>query len=370
MKNKVLAFVTALLLVAVSGFAQVEKDEIVYARLGPDGEPTDTYVVNAFCADEAGAYEDHGAYASAVSLTPGLTATMKDCAVSLRLPAGRSYYQGAPSALILPWVVRVAYWLDGVVVDPSTLPGQDGHLRIEMTVAENPAAADDWYDAYTLQVTATLDADLCDDLVAEGATIVSAGSDYTASWIVLPGNESVLTFEADVEDFQMDPIQFAGVRLNLSIDDSLYSGSLDVFSTAADTLSTNASELKTSLDDVKDAADALSEGATTLGDTMEAFEEKLTDANGLPAEYQAILTGYQDIVSGIDELATGVSAANTAAGQVDTTASMFAAGIKQVDVDAMVNDALGGEFTMHSFMSDQNMDTRSVQFVLMTPGIN
>jgi hypothetical protein len=103
MKNKVFVFVLALLLISASALAAVEKDEIIYTRLDGGGTPDGTYVVNAFSADEAGDFVDYGDYSSAVSLTPGLAATAGDDTVSLSLPAGRSYYQGAPGALALPW---------------------------------------------------------------------------------------------------------------------------------------------------------------------------------------------------------------------------------------------------------------------------
>jgi len=370
MKTKALLLALALFLVSASALAEVEKDEIIYARLDATGGPESTYVVNAFSADEAGSYEDYGDYSSAVSLTPGLTATLADGAVALELPAGRSYYQAAPDALALPWTISVRYMLDGAAVDASALSGASGYLQIEISVQENDAAADGWYDAYTLQVTATLDASLCDNLSAEGATVVSAGSDYTASWIVTPGSGTTLALEADIQDFKMDPIQFAGVRLDVTLDDSAFSDTLDAFAASASTLSTGAASLATSLSDAGDAADTLYESAGTLADSMEAFQEKLSGMDELSVEFAALLTGYQEVVSGIDSLATGIDTAATSAKQVSATASMFAAGIGKVDIGAMVKNAFGGDFEMHSYLSDHNADTRSVQFVLMTPGID
>lgn len=370
MKIKVLLLACALLLVSVAASAEVEKDEIIYARLDATGGVESAYVVNAFSADEAGACVDYGDYSSAVSLTPGLAAAVGEGQVSLELPAGRSYYQGAPDGLALPWDISIAYLLDGAAVDVSALPGAGGHLRIEIAARKNDAAAAGWYEAYTLQVTATFDASLCDNLSADGATIVSAGSDYTASWIVTPGSGTTLALEADVHDFKMDPIQFAGVRLDVTIDDSAFSDTLDAFSASATTLSTGAAGLATNLSDAGDAADTLSQSADALADSMEAFREKLAGMDELSTEFEALLTGYQGIVSGIDQLATGIGTASTAATQVSAAASMFAVGIGKIDVGGMVKNAFGGDFEMHSYLSDRNADTRSVQFVLMTPGID
>jgi uncharacterized phage infection (PIP) family protein YhgE len=190
------------------------------------------------------------------------------------------------------------------------------------------------------------------------------------SWIVLPGSGTALALEADVHDFRMAPIQFAGVRLEVTIDDAAFSGALDLLATGTSALSTGASGLSTSLTDAGDAAGALSDSAEALAKSMEAFGEKLTGMDELSAEFEAILTGYRGIASGIDELSTGVDAAATAAGQVSATASAFEAGIETADIGAMVKGAFGGDFQMRSYMSDRNENTRSVQFVMMTPGID
>jgi hypothetical protein len=369
MKAKIFPLVFALLLVSGTALAAVEKDEIVYARLDGAGALESAYVVNAFSVDEAGVYEDYGDYASAISLTPGLTATTDGGGVSLTLPAGRSYYQGAPQNLALPWIVSIGYTLDGAAVDAFSLAGARGHLGIEITVAENPSAQAGWYDAYSLEVSATLDASLCDNVVAEGATVVSAGSDYALSWIVTPGSETKLTLVADVTGFRMDPIQFAGVRLNVSIDDAAFSDQLDTFSTSAQAMATGIGGLGESLSDAGDAAGTLSTNADALAASMAAFHEKLSGDDALSTEFAALLAGYQGIATGIGELATGLDTAATAAQKVTANAAIFAAGIAKIDIGEMVKDAFGGEFEMRSFLSDRNADTRSVQFVLMTPGI-
>lgn len=370
MKIKIASLAVALLLVSVSALAAVEKDEIVYARLSETGAPAESYVVNAFSADEAGAYEDYGDYASALSLTPGLSAVRADGSVSLSLPAGRSYYQGTLENLALPWTISISYALDGAAVDASALAGASGRLRIEIKVARNTAAQDGWYEAYTLQATATLDAALCENISAEGATVAVAGSGYAVSWIVLPGNETSLALEADVRGFRMDPIQFAGVRLNVQIDDSAFSGALDSLAQSAETLTTGAASLSTGASDAADGAAALSESASTLADAMAAFGEQLSGSDALAAEFQALLTGYQGIAAGIENLSAGLSGLSTASAQLSEGVSLFAAGLGNADIGAMVKGAFGGDFAPRSYLSGRNANTRSVQFVLMTPGID
>ncbi len=369
MKSKVFALVCALLLISVAALADVQKDEIIYARLGNAGKMDESYVVNAFSADAAGDYKDFGDYAAAIPLTPGLSATLSDGAVALRLPEGRSYYQGTPRDLALPWDIAIQYTLDGAAVDASALKGANGQVGIEIGVSPNAAAPDGWYGAFTLQVTATLDASLCEDVVAEGATIACAGSNYTVSWIVTPGGDSTLALSASAKDFRMDPIQFAGIRLTVQVDDATFSGSLTALADGADALSTGAETLSTNLSDAASGAGMLSDNADTLGDALTAFGEKLTDA-ALSAEFQALLSGYQGIASGVDTLASGIASASDGAAQVSESAAQFASGVENMDVGGMVKGAFGGEFAMRSYLSDQNADTRSVQFVLMTPGID
>lgn len=367
--KKILLLAAALLFVAGGALGEAQKDEVVYARLDESGAAREIYVVNGFSADAPEAFVDYGDYAEALSLTPGLEVALADGAVELNLPAGRSYYQGTPGDLALPWLISIRYLMDGAELEPAGLSGADGQLRIEMDISQNPAAPAGWYEAYALQVTATLDANSCNHPRAEGGTIVSAGGSYAVSWIVLPGSGGTLTLEADVADFHMAPIQFAGVRLHVTIDAAPFSGTLGMAERMSTALSTGAAALSAGLTDAAGAADTLSQEMAAFGDAMAAFGEKLTEADALSTEFEGLLSGYAEILSGADGLAGGVEGARQTAEQVSAAASLFAAGLENIDISAMAEQVFGGPFEMRSYLSPENGSTRSVQFVLMTKEI-
>lgn len=67
-----------------------------------------------------------------------------------------------------------------------------------------------------LQITVTLDASLCTEIEAEGATIANAGGDKTLAFTVLPGAEASYTISAEVRDFEMAGLTIAGVDYDIA----------------------------------------------------------------------------------------------------------------------------------------------------------
>lgn len=76
----------------------------------------------------------------------------------------------------LPWNFEMRYVLNGKDVSAEELAGADGELEIHMLITENTAAANPaFYPSYLLQVSFTLDNDLCENIAAEGASMADAG---------------------------------------------------------------------------------------------------------------------------------------------------------------------------------------------------
>lgn len=167
--------------------AKYSKNENVYVRMDSEGDVTGTYVVNAFTVKEAGEITGYGDYESVHNLT-NLDAIEEDQdEYTFYAEKGKFYYQGNMGDAQLPWDFETTYKLDGKEVDAEELAGAEGDLKIHMLIKENAAVANPaFYQAYLLQVSFTLDNDLCEDIVAKGASMADAGADQQITFTVMP----------------------------------------------------------------------------------------------------------------------------------------------------------------------------------------
>lgn len=215
MNRKLTAFLLVWVLLVsltLSAGALVLKDEVVYARLSPDGKPGVLYVVNGFEADVATEVTDYGSYSKVFPLAPSDSFHYGEDSAKFSMPAGRFYYQGALDQGVLPWTIELAYTLNAQPVTPDALSGAQGHL--EMTLRVTPVEEMRKYaDSLALQITFSLDREKCFNITADRATAAIAGNKQTLSYIILPGQSAEYVLGADVENFSMEDTQAAGVRM-------------------------------------------------------------------------------------------------------------------------------------------------------------
>ncbi len=213
MKKYIAVFAALLLcLGTLSSLAEVKKTEVVYAALTAEGKLKSTSIVNEFEADAVQQVTDYGAYASVTNLSGVEDLALKDGAVTLSLPAGRFYYQGDPSQPALPWDIGISYRLDGASIAPAALSGAQGKLDISIAVTVNEALAS-YAASSTLQISVTLDGARCLQVEAPKGTIAAAGGNLTVAFVLLPGQAATFDLSAQVTDFAMQGIQFAGIRM-------------------------------------------------------------------------------------------------------------------------------------------------------------
>ncbi len=190
--------------------AEYTKDENVYVRMDSEGEVSGSYVVNTFTVTDAGEITDMGDYESVKNLTNLDEIEVDKDELSFYAEKGKFYYQGNIANATLPWDFDVSYVLDEKDVDPDELACAEGdleiHININGTTDEEIAK---FLPAYLLQVKVTLDNDLCEDIVADGATIVDTGSKETISYNVM-GDDAEIVIYTTVKDFEMDDISITG----------------------------------------------------------------------------------------------------------------------------------------------------------------
>lgn len=217
MSRKLIALLLVLLLamsLGVQALAEVHKDEVVYAKLDAAGKVTQTVLVNAFESTQPSSVTDYGAYSDVQPLGAAEGFAYNDGMATFTMHEGRFSYQGIPDKQELPWTIAISYTLDGQAVEPAALSGTSGELegRLQIKVNEDLLA---FAKNQTLQITITLDGDKTFDIKADKATLAIAGGKRSIAFVILPGQEADYTFTARVQEFSMEGIQFAGIRMGM-----------------------------------------------------------------------------------------------------------------------------------------------------------
>lgn len=318
-----LALCFALSLIAVPAAAAdapaaTGAEEVIYAKLDAAGEPLSAYAVVALNGDAGESVTHYGAYTAVENLTDTSALTYEDGAVTATIPeGGRLYYQGTLESFELPWDIAIGYELDGKSISPAELGGQSGALEMSLSVKPNGNAPGAFADEMMLQITVTLDASLCKNISAGGATVANAGGDKTLAFTVLPGAEAEYTVTADVEDFTMAGLTIAGVKY-------------DIASAMGDTaeITDGVGQMTDAISQLSDGASQLASGAGSLRSGAGSFGSGLSTLSAGSAE---LVAGSEQIAGALAQISASLPGAGAGA---DAEAAAAAAAAEGMDPEA------------------------------------
>lgn len=266
------------------------REEVIYSILDGEGAVQSLYAVNILDVTTPGEIEDSGDYTAVTNLTNLRELTYQNGLVSTVADAGKFYYQGTMANRALPWNFSISYAIDGEKVAPATLPGAEGHLDLRIVTTRNAAADASFFAHYMLQITITLDTELCENITAPGGTIANAGSDKMITFMVLPGQTGDMTVSADVTAFEMAGISFAAVPFSMNLD----LGDVSELTSGMTALTDAVQQLDDGIAALRDGAFALSDGAGALSDGSGEFQAGLQTLSG----NSAALTGASEQILG------------------------------------------------------------------------
>lgn len=294
-----------------SGSAANGPEEVIYARLDASGDPQDAYAIVALTLDEEGTVEHYGRYTAVSNLTDTSPIEYRGGVVSLTAPAGRYYYQGTLRSAKMPWDIDITYTLDGQEIEPGELGGKSGDLEVSIHTATNSGFDPYFTENYMLQISVTLDAELCEDITSRNGTVANAGSDKQITFVVLPGGEGDIGFSAEVHDFTMGGFTIAAVPY--SMDSLMDMGEISTITSGIEQLSSAITQLTGGASAINDGAATLGENSATLTDASDQIESALKQiADGLQ--------GYDlsSMTDGLDQLAELPAYLTEAAAGLDT----------------------------------------------------
>ena len=305
-------------------------EEVIYAKLDAAGEPLSAYAVVALNGDAGESVTHYGAYTAVENLTDTSALTYEDGAVTATIPeGGRLYYQGTLESFELPWDIAIGYELDGKSISPAELGGQSGALEMTLSVKPNGNAPGAFADEMMLQITVTLDASLCKDISAGGATVANAGGDKTLAFTVLPGAEAEYTVTADVEDFTMAGLTIAGVNY-------------DIASAMGDTteITDGVGQMTDAISQLSDGASQLASGAGSLRSGAGSFGSGLSTLSAGSAE---LVAGSEQIAGALSQISASLPGAGTDAEAAAAADAQSAGAGMTLDLSALAQLPAGLE---------------------------
>lgn len=328
-----------------------EKQEIIYATLGPNGATKDAYVVNVLEAQAGKTVEDFGAYSSVVNLTDTSQIAQTSDSVIFTMPEGGFTYQGTMPNATIPWNISIEYKLDGQTIAPEDLAGKSGSFELHISTTENTAVDPSYFDNYLMQITCTLPMEVAQNVKTDQGSIALAGSDTTVSFMVMPDSDGSVSLSADVQNFEMDSMSFAAIPFSMALD-------------LPDTDS-----LVSQFDALVDGAQQINEGAKRVSDGMGSVDGATQQVAAGAAEVSAGVTqmsqGLQQYQQGLQVSATdNEAAADAAAAQVSaaqaqltqTQATYVAAVAEAYRIAAETNPSAGKEEWMKAALASSSVE--------------
>jgi X-X-X-Leu-X-X-Gly heptad repeat protein len=303
-----------------AGESATGKEEVIYALLNGDGTAREGYAINHFRFEGAGTLEDYGNYSAVQNLSTTAPLDLTSGTVRGDVEAGDYYYEGTLAGINLPWVISIAYTLDGKAVTSEQLAGASGKLVVHIKTAQNAKADPIFFDNYLLQIQLTLDSAKAHDVKAPDATIASVGSDKQLAFMVMPGKEGDLTLEAQVTDFEMPGIQISALPFSMSFDLPDTSALTDEAATLTDAIaqlndgvakldagvgemSSGAADLASGSAQLSSGLAALSKNSSTMTQASQQIDGALAFISQQLAAGQIDPTQIESLIGGLSNLA-------------------------------------------------------------------
>jgi hypothetical protein len=365
------------------GFA-VHDDETVYVVADASGSPRDVVVVDWLRVEGDGTLTlmDPGEVSTAEALEDDVEPVLTQAGVEWELDVDgrRDFFYRADTDRELPVSVEAVYYLDGRRVEPETLAGATGRVRIEVTVTNRLQVTEEatYTDAdgiprteeveYWVPMLAPVKIDIDGtrflNIEADPEIVSVTGSTISHTFMTFPQPTETISIEMDGTDIEIDPIivsvfpKMAGSP-DLSIADDLadLKEGLDGLTLLSEghyqVLSATAEGIDTA------QLDGLVNVDEGFGQLVAGTEELESGAAGLVTLLDAQIAYLDGVIAGIQ----GQDLSQIA--QLPTALAALADGVADTrdGVDGLVA-LLGGQITYLDAISASNADLESRAWAL------
>ncbi|HZK20912.1 MAG TPA: hypothetical protein VFC76_01405 [Oscillospiraceae bacterium] len=313
MKKIFVLLLTVSLLIALASPAFAKKapspkEESVFGLLNTDGTVNNIYVVNSL---EGGDVLDFGTYSSIINMTDSIPLTQDGEKITTATLEDRLFYQGTLKSKDLPWNISVKYYLNGKQETGKAISGKSGDVEVAVSIKSNKSVNRAFFDNYVLQVTFTLDTNICKEITSDGATIANAGTDKIITHTVMPGKGAEIRLKTKAQNFSMESIDFAATPLSMGIDAPEISG------------------MKEDMNTLVNAVGALNDGIKQLKDGLHEVSKGTLELSLGSKEFKA---GLNELDKNSNELLSASASIKTA---LDTISAFIAAGGTEIATDLL-----------------------------------
>lgn len=324
-RKSLVSFLAVSLLLQTAAFAAPQKEEVVYVTLDSAGKRETTVVVNSFETDGSRKITDYGSYKNIKNLSS--TAKPKVTGNQIVWETDgieKFYYQGELDAGELPWDFDLAYQLNGAPITGEELIGKSGHIVITLSAKSNAKAAAYYVDNYMAQITMTLDGDICRGITCPDAVTATVGSNRQLTFMVLPGRTKTYAISFDAENFEMDGLTIAMLKLS----DGILGNTADNASATISSVTSGIAQLLDGSGQLKNGSDDLVNGISLLNSGGQTIRSSFSIANNGMSEFGA---GTASLADGLTDLTAGSSQIRSGLSELDTKAADIANGISSVE---------------------------------------
>lgn len=325
MKKRIISIVMVLclMLANIYVYAEVKKDETVYARLKYDGSVEEIKVVNhIYGSSDADYCIDYGKYINIKNMTDSEAPEVKGDEIrwkSSMLKDKDIYYEGAIEKE-LPIQADIKYYLDGKELAAKDLGGKSGHLKLVIGITHSKNIAWDKAGLIT-QIQLTPDLDVFSNIKSEGSSVI-VGKKANITFVAFPPATQSFSFEAEGKNIYLDPINISIVASNFSLPEDMKSGINELtggisklyqgtseLSKNSKTISTGMEQLHGGLNQMSQQGEQLAGGFGQISSGMEALSQKGNELHAgigqLSGGIKELSTGTKALSGGLDQLTEG-----------------------------------------------------------------
>ncbi len=321
--------VAAILLVCVSAVqvtaaGTASKDETVYVNLNTDGSLKGAYVVNSFKISGADTVTDYGNYKKIKNLSTTENPEISGGYIKWNVPENAEdfYYQGDLDRAELPWDFKITYTLNGKKVSAKKLAGKKGKVGITIDATVNEKANEYFKNNYLVQLSISFDTEKCKNIACEDAMTANVGSTKSLTLMVLPNMDKTFNITLDANNFEMDGMTIAMVKVSDGI-----LGNIDSLKVGMSQISSSVSSLVSGTGELAGGAEDLASGLNLLNTAAQSI---VTTAPALTSGMDSYKYGIDSLDSGLAEISGGSGAIRSGLAELDSKSYDVIQGISRI----------------------------------------
>lgn len=311
-----------LLLAPVYAQEPTPKKEIINGNLNENGDVERVDVLNTF--KKEGTIIDYGDYETIKNLTGSDAMKQSNDLITINNSDIDFQYEGSLNDTNLPWEFDITVLLDQEEIEFKELAGLTGRLDMHIDIKENKTINASFYEDYSLQIILMFNDQTTRNLTVSQGTDTKLGDKIIVTSTYLPNQDINYHIQADVIDFEMEPIIFNGTFLNLNLDiqnENLKETTNDLLQQSsainlnANQLEQGSNQIIESSSNLESTAAMLQEGTNDLDQGIDAFIHGL---EGLEEGLKTLNENSKSLTNGSKEFKNALKSIEENLDQVDT----------------------------------------------------